>query len=86
MSADVPLPPLGSIGPWEAGAGGAKNSKKWGVVSFVQWTATISVFSQHFQMWCRTVQIGQGDSTGWAKKFEKISNFSPFRDFTSIYL
>ena len=44
MSADVPLPPLGSIGPWEAGAGGAKNSKKWGVVSFVQWTATIFIF------------------------------------------
>ena len=36
--------------------------------------------------WCRTVKIGQGVSTGWAKKFEKILNFSPFRDFTSIYL
>jgi len=23
---------------------------------------------------------------GWPKKFEKISNFSPFRHFTSIYL
>ena len=25
--------------------------------------------------WCRTVEIGQGVSTGWAKKFEKISIF-----------
>ena len=32
------------------------------------------------------VKIGQGDSTEWVKKFEKNSNFSPFRDFTSIYL
>jgi len=40
----VPLPPMGSIGPWGAGRGGVKNSKKWGVVSFVQWTATISIF------------------------------------------
>ena len=23
--------------------------------------------------WCRTVKIGQGVSTGWAKNFEKIS-------------
>ena len=36
--------------------------------------------------WCRTVKIGQGVSTGWVKKFEKISNFSPFRHFTSLYL
>ena len=36
--------------------------------------------------WCRTVKIGQGVSTRWAKKFAKISNFSPFRNFTSIYL
>ena len=36
--------------------------------------------------WCRTVKIGQDVSTRWAKKFEKISNFSPFRDFMSINL
>jgi len=44
MSADVPPPPVGSIGPWGAGGGGVKNSKKLGVVSFVQRTATISIF------------------------------------------
>ena len=44
MSADVPLPALGSIGPWGAGGGGVKNSTKWGVASFVHRTATISVF------------------------------------------
>jgi len=53
-------------------------------------------FSQRYQMWfnmygrdlrtfwCRTVKVGQGASTGWAKKFEKISNFSPFRDYVPI--
>ena len=25
--------------------------------------------------WCRTVEIGQGVSTGWTKKFEKIRIF-----------
>jgi len=30
MSADVPPPPVGSIGPWGAGGGGVKNSKNWG--------------------------------------------------------
>ena len=44
MSADVPPPPVGSIGPWGAGGGGVKNSKIWGVVSFVHRTATISIF------------------------------------------
>ena len=44
MSADVPLPPLGSIGPWRAGEGELKTQKNWGVVSFMQWTATISNF------------------------------------------
>ena len=43
MSADVPPPPVGSIGPWGAGGGGVKNSKNWGVVSFVHRTATISI-------------------------------------------
>ena len=28
--------------------------------------------------WCRTVEIGQGVSTGWAKKFEKIRIFHHF--------
>jgi len=43
MSADVPLPPLGSIAPWGQG-GGVKNLKNWGIVSFVLRTATISIF------------------------------------------
>ena len=30
MSADVPPPPVGSIGPWGAGGGGVKISKNWG--------------------------------------------------------
>jgi len=42
MSAYVPLPAVGTSGPWEWR--GVKNSKKWGVVSFVHRTATISVF------------------------------------------
>jgi len=41
MSANVPLSPLRSIGPW---GGGVKNSKNGGVVSFVLRTATISIF------------------------------------------
>ena len=36
--------------------------------------------------WGVGVKVVQGVSTGWAKKFENISNFSPFRDVTSIYL
>jgi len=44
MSADVPPPPVVPIGPWGAGGGGVKNSKNWGVVSFVHRTATISIF------------------------------------------
>ena len=43
MSADVPLPPLGSIGRWGRVEGKLK-AQKMGVVSFVQWTATISIF------------------------------------------
>jgi len=70
---------------------GELKTQKMGVVSFVHRTATctISVFPALPNVrtfWYRTVKIGQGDSTGWAKKFEKNSNFSPFPDFTSIYL
>ena len=43
MSADVPPPPVGSIGPWGAGGKGVK-TQKMGVVSFVLRTATISIF------------------------------------------
>jgi len=43
MSADVPLPPLRSIGRWGRVEGELK-TQKWGVVSFVQWTATIFIF------------------------------------------
>jgi len=43
MSGDVPLPPLGSIGRWGRVEGKLK-AQKMGVVSFVQWTATISIF------------------------------------------
>ena len=32
--------------------------------------------------WCRTVKIGQGVSTGWAKNFEKISNI--FHHFETL--
>ena len=43
MSADVPAPPVGSIGPWGRGEGELK-TPKMGVVSFVLRTATISIF------------------------------------------
>ena len=43
MSADVPPPPVGSIGLWGAGEGELK-TQKIGVVSFVHRTATISIF------------------------------------------
>ena len=36
--------PSGVHLPLGAGGRGVKNSKKWGVVSFVQWSATVSVF------------------------------------------
>jgi len=42
MSADVPPPPLGSIGSWGAGEGELKTPKMG--VSFVHRTATISIF------------------------------------------
>ena len=44
MSADVPSPPVWSIGPWGAEGGGVKNSKKMGVVSFMLRTAVIYIF------------------------------------------
>ena len=43
MSADVPPPPVGSIGPWGRGEW-ELNLKKLGVVSIVHRTATISIF------------------------------------------
>ena len=43
MSADVPLPPQRFIGPWGWEEGELK-TRKWGVVSFVLRTATISIF------------------------------------------
>jgi len=39
----VPPPPAVPIGPWGTGGGGVKNSKNWGLVSFVHRTATISI-------------------------------------------
>ena len=39
-----PPSPSGVLGPWGAKEGGVKNSKNWGVVSFVHRTATISIF------------------------------------------
>jgi len=50
MSADVPLPPLGSIGPWGVGGGGIKNSKNGGgLIRAVD--SYHFYFSQRFQMW-----------------------------------
>ena len=92
-----PLWHLGSVGPWGQVEGELKIQKMGGgLIRAID--SCYFYFSQGFQMWfnmqsrdlrtfwCRSVKIGQGDSTGQAKKFEKISNFSPFRDFTSIYL
>jgi len=96
MSADVPLLPMGPSAPGGRVEGGVKNSKNgwWshscsGQLPFL--------FSQRFQMWFniygtdlrtfwyKTVKIGQGDSTGWAKKFEKISihHFDTLRPYIS---
>jgi len=63
-----------------AGGGGVKNSENGG--GLIRAEASYHFyFSQRFQMWfsmygtdlrtfwCRTVKIGQGVSTGWAKKF-----------------
>jgi len=95
MSANVPLSPLRSIGPWGRGS---QKLQKWGGGLIRAADSYHFYFPQRCQMWfnmegtdlrtfwCRTVKIGQGVSTGWVKKFEKISNFSPFRHFTSLYL
>jgi len=94
MSSDVPLPPLRSIGP--QGEGELK-LKKWGMVSFVLRTATISIFLSVVK--CDSICMAQTCAHSGvepsrsakafyrvAKKFEKNSNFSPFQDFTSLYL
>ena len=98
MSADAALPPLGSINQPLGRVEGELKTQINGGWSYSCSKQLHFYFSQRFQMWFnmqgrdlrtfwyRTVNIGQGDSTGWAKKFEKISNFSPFRHFTSIYL
>jgi len=77
-----PLPLWGPSAP--GGAGGELKTKKWGVVSFVHSTATISIFLSVAKCGpiCRAQtcahsdvepsRIGQGVSTGWAKKSEKI--------------
>jgi len=44
MSTDVPPSPCGVHRSLGGGGGGVKNSKNWGVVSFVHRTATISIF------------------------------------------
>jgi len=71
---------------------GELKTQKMGVVSFVHRTATctISVFPALPNVrtfWYRTVKIGQGDSTGWAKKFEKkiriFHHFQTLRPYIS---
>jgi len=98
MSADVPLPPLGSIGPWGQ-VEEKKNSKMGGLTGLIRAVDSYHFyFSQRFQVWfnmwgrdlrsfwCRIVNIGQGDSTGCAKKFEKdriVHHFETLRPHTS---
>ena len=67
MSGDVPLPNLGSIGPWGRVEGELK-LKTMGV-SFVQRRATISIFLSH-PRWPR------GFYMVGPKTFKKISNLS----------
>jgi len=91
--------PSGVHRPLGAGGGGVKPPKLKNRGSLIRAVDSYHFyFFQRFQMWsnmygrdlltfwCRTVKIGQGVSTGWAKKFAKISKFLPFRDFTSIYI
>ena len=93
MSADVPLPPLGSIGPWRAGGGVVKNSKM-GVVSFVQRTANISIFPSASKCGsiCRAQTCAHSgvEPLRSAKAFlqggPKSSKTFPIFHFTSIYL
>ena len=89
MSADVPLPPLGSIGPWGVGGGGIKNSKNGGgliravdsyhfclLKRYQMWS---DMYGTHLHtFWCGTVKIVQGVSTGWAKKVENLNSFPVF--------
>ena len=49
MSADVPLPCLGSTGPWGAGGGGLKTQKLRGLIRAVD--SYHFYFSQRFQTW-----------------------------------
>ena len=75
MSADVPPPPLGFVGPW--GAGGVK-TQCIGQLPFLFFSALLNVVQYVGQgtdlrtFWYRTVKIGQDVSTGWGNKFEKI--------------
>ena len=73
-------------------------TQKMGLVSFVLQTATIFIFlsASTSGSICRAQTCAQsgvepsrsekGVSTKWAKKFKKNLNFSPFQDFTSLYL
>ena len=54
----------------------------WALSSVVAYVGHIFIRT----VWHRAIQVGQGVSTGWAKNFQKISNFWAFRDFTSLYL
>jgi len=92
-----PLPLWGPSAP-EGRGWGVKNSKKWGMVSFVLRTATISIFLSVARCGsiCRAQTCAQSDVEpsrsakaflqGGPKTWKKNSNFSPFRDFTSLYL
>jgi len=95
MSADMPPPSLGFIGPWRAGGGGVK-TQKWGVISFVHKTATISIFlsvakcgsicrAQTCAHSClKPSEFGQGVSTGGpksSKKFRIFHNFETLRPY-----
>ena len=93
MSADVPHPLRGSS---PLGGGGVKNSKNG--CDLIRLQKATFYFYQRCQMWfdmygtnlrtfwCRTVNVGQGVSTGWAKKFEKfrvIHHFETLRSYIS---
>ena len=98
MSADVPPPPVVPIGPWRAGGGGVKNSKNWGVVSFVHRTATISVFLSDAKCSpvCRAQTCAHSDvessrsakaflqgGTKSSKKFRIFHHFESLRPYIS---
>ena len=79
--------PCGIHRPLGGGGGGVKNSNNWewshscsGQLPFVFFSAMPNVV--RYVGHRPAHKIGQGVSTGWAKNFEKISNFSPFRDFS----